>query len=109
MSEQQQQFRQFSFNRYRPPASFAGRLLGFIGAVIAAILAFMFSLAALAVVAVGATLLGGWLWWKTRAVRKQIQEQMDQQTQQRPLDGFVIEGEAVRETGVPAVLRRLPE
>jgi hypothetical protein len=109
MSEQEPHFRHFSFNRAGPPASMAGRVLGFIGAVIAAILAFMFSLAALAVVAVGATLLGGWLWWKTRAVRREMREQMEHPAQQRPVDGYIIEGEVVRETGVPAVLRRLPE
>ncbi len=36
------------------------------------VLAFMFSLVALAVVAVLGLALGGWLWWKTRALRKQI-------------------------------------
>lgn len=96
MSEQQQGFRQFGSGFSRQPASLAGRLLGFVGAVLAAILAFMFSLAALAVVAVGGVLLGGWLWWKTRAVRKQMQDQMQHQAQQRPADGYVIEGEAVR-------------
>jgi uncharacterized protein HemX len=74
--------------------------------VIAAILAFMFSLAALAVVAVGGALLGGWLWWKTRAVRKQMQDQMQQQAQQRPADGYIIEGEVIRETDTVQVLRR---
>jgi hypothetical protein len=35
----------------------------------------MFSLVALAVVAVGGLMLWGWLWWKTRAIRQQIREQ----------------------------------
>ena len=90
------------------PASLAGRLLGFAGALIAAILAFMFSIAALVVVAVGGALLGGWLWWKTRAVRRQMQEAMQAQAQQRPAGGHVIEGEAVRESE-PVVVRRLAE
>jgi Flp pilus assembly protein TadB len=90
------------------PASLAGRLLGFAGAVIAAILAFMFSLAALAVVALGGALLGGWLWWKTRAVRRQMQEAMQAQAQQRPSGGYIIEGEVVREPET-VVVRRLPE
>ena len=88
------------------PASLAGRLLGFAGALIVAILAFMFSIAALVVVAVGGALLGGWLWWKTRAVRRQMQDAM--QAQQRPAGGHVIEGEAVRESE-PVVVRRLAE
>jgi Flp pilus assembly protein TadB len=90
------------------PTSLAGRLLGFAGAVIAAILAFMFSLAALAVVAVVGALLGGWLWWKTRAVRRQMQDAMQAQAQQRPPGGYIIEGEVVREPET-AVIRRLPE
>jgi Flp pilus assembly protein TadB len=109
MSEEQQRFRQFNAGFSGQPASMAGRVLGFVGAVIAAILAFMFSLAALAVVAVGGALLGGWLWWKTRAVRKQMQEQMQHQAKQRPADGYIIEGEVIREAEVPKVLRRLPE
>jgi hypothetical protein len=87
----------------------AGRLLGFVGAIIAAVLAFMFSLAALAVVAVGGVLLGGWLWWKTRAVRKQAQAQMQHQAQQRPAHGYVIEGEAVRANGQATRSGRLLE
>ena len=106
MSEEQQRFHQFTTGQ---PTSMAGRVLGFIGAVLAAILAFMFSMAALAVVAVGGAALGGWLWWKTRAVRKQMHEQMQQQAQQRPADGYIIEGEATREAAVPRILRRLPD
>lgn len=109
MSEEQQRFRQFNPAFSGQPASMAGRVLGFVGAVLAAILAFMFSLAALAVIAIGGAALGGWLWWKTRAVRKQMQEQMQQQAQQQPIDGYVIEGEAIREAEVPRILRRLPE
>jgi Flp pilus assembly protein TadB len=105
MSEEQQRFRQFNPGFSGQPAGFAARVLGFVGAVVAAMLAFMFSLAALAVVAVGGAALGGWLWWKTRAVRKQMQEQM----QQRPADGYVIEGEEIREAETVQVLRRLPE
>jgi Flp pilus assembly protein TadB len=90
------------------PASLAGRLLGFAGAVIAAVLAFMFSIAALAVVAVVGTLLGGWLWWKTRAVRRQMHDAMQAQAQQRPPGGHIIEGEVVREPET-AIIRRLPD
>jgi hypothetical protein len=109
MSEEQQRFRQFNPGFSGQPAGFAARVLGFVGAVVAAILAFMFSLAALAVVAVGGAALGGWLWWKTRAVRKEMQEQMQQHAQQRPADGYVIEGEVIREAETVQVLRRLPK
>lgn len=53
-------------------------------------LAFMFSLVALAVVAVGGVLLWAWLWWKTRTLRKQMQAD----TRNAPQ---VIEGEFVRD------------
>jgi Flp pilus assembly protein TadB len=109
MSEEQQRFRQFSTGFSGQPTGLAGRVIGFVGAVIVAILAFMFSLAALAVIAVGGALLGGWLWWKTRAVRQQMQDRMQQQAQQQPADGYVIEGEVVRETETVQVPRRLPE
>jgi Flp pilus assembly protein TadB len=102
MSEQQQHFRQFSTRLPGQPASLAGRLLGFVGAIVVAILAFMFSLAALAVVAVGGALLGGWLWWKTRAVRRQMREQMATQAAQRPDGGYIIEGEVIGRDEQPA-------
>jgi Flp pilus assembly protein TadB len=109
MSEEQQRFRQFSAGFSGQPTGLAGRVLGFVGAVVAVILAFMFSLVALAVVAVGGALLGGWLWWKTRAVRQQMQERMQQQAQQRPADGYVIEGEVIREAETVQVLRQPPQ
>jgi len=58
------------------------------------VLAFMFSLVVLTVVAVGGVMLWGWLWWKTRAIRKQ----MHQQGPQAATDGYIIEGEVIRET-----------
>ena len=106
MSEEHLRFRQFSTGLPGQPASLAGRLLGFVGAIIVAILAFMFSLAALAVVAVGGALLGGWLWWKTRAVRKQMREQMQRQATQRPDGGYIIEGEVIRRSEQPATSGR---
>lgn len=109
MSEQQQPFRQFNGGHSRQPVGLAGRVLGFVGAVVATILAFMFSLAALAVIAVAAVLIGGWLWWKTRAVRKQMQDRMQHQARQRPADGYVIEGEVIREAEAVHVLRRPPQ
>ena len=102
MNEKHLRFRQFSTRLPGQPSSLAGRLLGFVGAVVIAILAFMFSLAALAVVAVGGALLGGWLWWKTRAVRQQVREQMARPANLRPADGYVIEGEVIGRDEPPA-------
>ena len=63
------------------------------------VLAFMFSLVALAVVAVGGLLLWGWLWWKTRALRKRMQAAAADNPQ-------IIEGEFIRHQDEPR--RNLP-
>ena len=57
------------------------------------VLAFMFSLVILAALAVGGLMLWGWLWWKTRAVRKQMREQSPEPASK----GYIIEGEVIRE------------
>ena len=58
----------------------------------------MFSLVAFAVIAVGGTIAGSWLWWKTRDVRKKMREQ----AQQQPAGGHIIEGEVIRADEQPA-------
>ena len=101
MNDQQQRSRQFHAGFAGQPPGPVGRIVGFVAAVAAAILAFMFSLVLVALVVAGGAALGGWLWWKTRQARKAM-------TGQRPAGGYVIEGEAVRETEA-VVVRRLPE
>ena len=81
------------------PPSLLAKILAFIVGTGVLALAFMFSLVALVVVAVGGLMLWGWLWWKTRAIRQQIREQG---LEQGPIstdfkDGQIIEGEVVRE------------
>ena len=73
------------------------------------VLAFMFSLVALAVIAVAGLGLWGWLWWKTRAIRKQMREQMSEQAPAASAarDGFIIEGEVIREESQPSRPERL--
>lgn len=72
----------------QPPGPI-GKLFALIFSAAFLVLAFMFSLVALAVVAVGGLALWGWLWWKTRALRKQMQAA----TMNAPQ---IIEGEFVR-------------
>lgn len=84
-----------------------GKLLA--GAIALGVLALslMFSVAILAVVIVGGALGWGYLWWKTRALRRHLREQADMaQTIFRqpaandvnPADeGIVLEGEVIRE------------
>lgn len=76
------------------PQSLLGKVLTFIVGIAFLILAFMFSIVALAVIAVGGTLFGGWLWWKTRALRKAMREAAPVGARR---DEPVIEGEYVRE------------
>ena len=84
----------------RGDRSFGTQPPGLIGKILAGILsaaflvvAFMFSLVALAIVASGAILLGGWLWWKTRQMRKVFNEQAARHAE---AGGHVIEGEVIR-------------
>lgn len=64
-------------------------------------LAFMFSLVALAVVAVLGVGLGGWLWWKTRSLRRQMRQAEAELRRAGTTAGTgndVIEGEFSRES-----------
>lgn len=78
----------------RAPQSLLGKLLTLAFSLALLVLAVMFSLVALAVVAIGGTLFVGWLWWKTRALRKAMRETA-------PAAGSgevrIIEGEFIRE------------
>ncbi|TXT27987.1 MAG: hypothetical protein FD131_3464 [Rhodocyclaceae bacterium] len=77
------------------------KLAAFVLSAAFMVLAFMFSLVALAVVAVLGVALGGWLWWKTRAMRKQMQQMREAAQQmggEQPVrSDQVIEGEFIRE------------
>jgi Flp pilus assembly protein TadB len=87
------------FRQGTPPGPLA-KLAAFVLSAAFLVLAFMFSLVALAVVAVVGVLLGGWLWWKTRALRKQMQQMREAQQMggEQPMrSDQVIEGEFIRE------------
>ena len=64
-------------------------VLTFVSAAVLLVAAFTFSLLVLAILAIVGVLVWGYLWWKTRELRKQMREQ--------PPGGRVIEGEAIRE------------
>jgi Flp pilus assembly protein TadB len=94
-TEEQMKFSQRYARFSTQPQSLLGKLLTLSLGAVFLVLAFMFSLVVLAVVAVGGLLLWGWVWWKTRALRKQMREQ----GQQPPAsEGYIIEGEVIRET-----------
>jgi uncharacterized protein YneF (UPF0154 family) len=69
--------------------SLLGRVLAFLLGCVALVAAFMVSVVALAVVCVIVVLAVGYLWWKTRDLRRQLRE--------NPPGGRVIEGDAVRD------------
>ena len=110
-TEEQLKFRQFHASLGGQPAGPLAKIVTFLLGAALLVVGFMFSLVALAVVAVGAVLAGTWLWWKTRAVRREIREQMRQQPpverERQPFDGRIIEGEVIRETEQPAPSGRL--
>lgn len=72
-----------------------GRLLMFTAGAVLLVAVFMASLLLFAVVLMGGLLVGGYLWWKTRDLRRQMREQM----RARPTGGRVIEGDAIRDVG----------
>ena len=87
-----------------PPAGFLGRLLGILLSIALLVLGAMFSLVALAMVAVVGTLFAGWLWWKTRSLRHEMQKMAEMtgapQQAAHATDSAIIEGEWIREDAV---------
>lgn len=76
-----------------PPTSLPGKLLALVAGVILLVLGVMFSLMLLVVFVAVGLLLGAWFFWKTRHVRKAMNEA--RMAGHPPADGNVIEGEAV--------------
>lgn len=64
-------------------------VLTFVSVAVLLVAAFMFSLLVFAILASVGVLVWGYLWWKTRELRRQMREQ--------PPGGRVIEGEAIRD------------
>lgn len=98
-------------NFKQPPGQPGGLLAQVLTAIVgigALILGLMFSAVFIVVLVVAGLILWAFFWWKTRAVRKQIREQMAQQGRDfggaardssdpaPAADGDIIEGEAVR-------------
>lgn len=91
------------------PRSLLAQVLTAIVGIGALILGLMFSAVFLVILVVAGLILWGYFWWKTRALRKQIREQMAAQQGRgfaggandaagatAAADGDIIEGEAVR-------------
>lgn len=85
-------------------SQFANKLVAIIVSIVLMAAGLMFSVVAFGVIAILALVVGGWFWWKTRAIRRQMREQMadmsramDQQSSPASHED-IIEGEFVRET-----------
>lgn len=65
-----------------------------LGGVLTLASAFVFSVVFLAIGLVVVLVVGGYLWWQTRELRRQIRARMQEQSQPRS-DGNVIEGEVI--------------
>ncbi len=77
----------------KPPTGPLGQIFALLAGAILLVLGFMFSLVLLAVFVAVGLLLGAWIFWKTRHVRKAMKEA--RMAGNPPADGDVIEGEAV--------------
>ena len=81
-----------------PPAmSLLSKSLMVIGSTVAVASAFLLTIVFLAIGLAVALIGGGYLWWKTRDLRKQLRARMDEQAPAQPKAGRgrIIEGEAV--------------
>ena len=80
-----------------PPGGILGKLLTIAAGAVLVVVAFMFSLLALTVVVIGGLLVFAYLKWKTRHLRRHLNEQMQQQAnpQRQQPGGLVIEGEVI--------------
>jgi len=77
--------------RFRVPASgFLRQILTAVASIAVLVAAFALSLVIFAAVAAIALIAGGYVWWRTRALRRQMRE--------RPPGGRVIDGEVMRDS-----------
>lgn len=93
------------------PPSLWQKIVGGVAMVGVFVLALTFSVALFAVVLTVGAVAWGYLWWKTRAVRKAMREQMEARMAEpgmraggagpsRGARGLIIEGEVIREVKV---------
>jgi len=84
------------------PQGLVAQLLTVIGGALVLGAAFMFSLVFFAVLAIAGLIFWLYFMWKTRALRRQMREQLDADARRpaspppAPASGDIIEGEAVR-------------
>jgi hypothetical protein len=84
------------------PPRLLGRLLAFASGAVLLVVAFMASLLLFAILLTGGFLVGGYLWWKTRDLRRRMREQARAQRS----GGRVVEGEVIRDLDADDSARR---
>lgn len=74
------------------------KTLALIGGAILLVSALALSILFFSVLIVGGVIIGGYLWWKTREIRRQIRTQFnsDQPHRGETIEGEIIEGEIIR-------------
>jgi Flp pilus assembly protein TadB len=80
------------------PTGFMAKVVTVAMAALIVVAAFVFSLLVLAVAAAGGLLIFGYVWWKTRKLRRQLREHSP--------GGRVIEGELIRDVEPHDTIRR---
>ncbi|MEO8038323.1 MAG: hypothetical protein ABI794_06105 [Betaproteobacteria bacterium] len=85
--------------RVSGPTSLLGKVVAVVLGTAALVAAFVFSLVLLAVLLTGALVVGGYVWWRTRALRKTLREQQRTGWPAARVRGQVYEGEVLRDTG----------
>jgi ABC-type bacteriocin/lantibiotic exporter with double-glycine peptidase domain len=90
--------KRFILNSPVQPPSLLRKLVAVIITIAMFALVLMFSAVVLVVVVIVGTLAGAYLWWKTRALRKQMRDAAANQTQREEVvqDDQVFEGEVIR-------------
>ena len=73
--------------------NFLQRLGGVLIAIVLVIAALIFASVILAVAAAIAIVVGGWLWWRTRDVRRELRRRDAGAGEMERAEGAVIEGE----------------
>lgn len=79
------------------PPSLLKKVAAALVTVAVFVVAMMFSVVLFAVVLTVGAIFWGYLWWKTRAVRKRMAEAGYDDRRPPPPGGLVIEGEVIRE------------
>jgi membrane protein implicated in regulation of membrane protease activity len=80
-------------NRYSREPGLLEKIVALVAGAILLVVGFMFSLVLFAVIVSLGLLVWGYLWWRTRKLRRALREQQAQARE--AMDGRVIEGEAV--------------